>query len=198
MVPGGTGPGVGFIVTGVTGVGMGLVPREGAGSVGLIPRDAAGAPGFKITPVRRISATAFPPAVPLIVSSTGLERVDAFLGMSVTVSFAGLNAAERSLSTGELLAVNDPLLFASANRKVATFSAWAALTGPLKSMTISVTKCLLFSTSWTPTTVAGGVGDGVGADAGVGVGAGDGVGGGVGDGVGVGVGDGDVAWVTTN
>src|SRR3954447_24726717 len=120
MVPGGTGPGVGFIVTGVTGVGMGLVPREGAGSEGLIPRDAAGAPGFKVTPARRISATVFPPAVPLIVSSTGLERVNAFLGMSVTVSFAGLNTAERSLSTGEFLATNDPLLFASANRKVAT------------------------------------------------------------------------------
>lgn len=89
-----------------------------------------------MTPVRRIRATAFPPAVPvsspsinwpelscrpeggipLIVSSTGLLRANAFLVVSVTVSFAGLNTAERSFSTGEFLAVKDPFPFAVANR----------------------------------------------------------------------------------
>ena len=99
-ITGGTGTGVGRI-TGRTGTGVGRW-------VGLVPREAAGTPGSKVAPLRRISATVFPPAVPLIVSSTGLERVNAFLGTSVTVSFAGLNPAERSLSTGEFLAVNGP------------------------------------------------------------------------------------------
>ena len=95
-------------ITGGTGTGVGRMITGGAWCVDLVPRDTAGAPGFKVTPLRRISATVFPPAVPLIVTSTGLERVNAFLGMSVTVSFAGLNPAERNLSTGEFLAVNDP------------------------------------------------------------------------------------------
>ena len=107
MPTGGTGDGMGPI-TGVTGAGVGRMITGGAWCVDLVPRDAAGTPGSKVTPLRRISATVFPPAVPLIVSSTGLERGNAFLGVSVTVSFAGLNPAERSLSTGEFLAVNDP------------------------------------------------------------------------------------------
>ncbi len=92
--------------------------------------------GYKVTPVRRITTTAFPPAVPLsspsisrpelsrkpdggvplIVSWTGLVRANAFLGVSVTVSFAGFNTAERSFVTGEFLAVNDPFPFAVTNR----------------------------------------------------------------------------------
>ncbi len=104
--------------------------------MGALTGVGAGATGFKVTPVRRITATAFPPAVPLfspsiswpelsckpegadplIVSWTGLVRANAFLGMSVTVSFAGLNTAERSFITGEFLAVNDPFPFAVANR----------------------------------------------------------------------------------
>ena len=104
--------------------------------MGIVAEDGAGATGFKVTPLRRITATAFPPAVPLsspsiswpelsckpegdvplIVSSTGLVRANAFLGVSVTVSFAGLKTAERSLITGEFLAVNDPFPFAVANR----------------------------------------------------------------------------------
>src|SRR5215470_12646177 len=106
-ITGGTGTGVGRI-TGRTGTGVGRMITGGAWCADLVPRDAAGTPGSKVTPPRRISATVFPPAVPLIVTSTGLERVNAFLGMSVTVSFAGLKPAERSLSTGEFLAVNDP------------------------------------------------------------------------------------------
>ena len=107
MFTGATGTGVGRI-TGRTGIGVWRMITGGVWWVGLVPRDTAGAPGFKVTPLRRISATVFPPAVPLIVTSTGLERVNALLGMSVTVSFAGSNPAERSLSTGEFLAVNEP------------------------------------------------------------------------------------------
>jgi hypothetical protein len=127
MPTGGTGDGVGLGVTGATGDGVGRMITGGAWCVGLGAR-AAGTAGLKVTPVRRINATAFPPAMPLlspsinwpelsckpeggdplIVSSTGLERLNAFLAMSVTVLFAGLNPAERSLSTGEFLAVYDP------------------------------------------------------------------------------------------
>jgi hypothetical protein len=147
------------MITGGAGAGVGRTITGGAWCVGLGARDTAGTAGFKVTPARRINATEFPLAipllapsisrpevsckpeggVPLIVSSTGLERLNAFVGMSVTVLFAGLNPAERSLSTGEFLAVNDPLLFAATNRKFAMLSAWAAFTGPLKSTTISVT-----------------------------------------------------------
>ena len=92
--------------------------------------------GFKVTPLRRIKATAFDPAapswspsmnrpklsckpkgaIPRIVSSTALVSANAFLGVRVTVSFAGLNRAERSLSTREFVAVNDLFPFAVANR----------------------------------------------------------------------------------
>ena len=137
------GVGVGVIATGVgagvepstTGVGVSvepstagggwmtvILPANGAGRTARLTLVGAGATGFKVTPVRRITATAFPPAVPLsspsiswpevsckpegdvplIVSSTGLVRANAFLGVSVTVSFAGLNTAERSFDHGRV------------------------------------------------------------------------------------------------
>jgi hypothetical protein len=165
--------------------------------------DAAGAPAFKAAPLRRITATALPPGTTLlIVSWSGLVRTIAFLGTSVTVSFAGSNVADRSFVTGEFLAANNPFPLAVATWKFATLLPWAASTGPLKLTTISVTRCFLFVTSWTLITVTGGVlggvGVGVGAatgpDGGVGVGVGAGAGVGVGVGVGVAVG----AGVTTN
>src|SRR5262245_40168192 len=92
--------------------------------------------GFKVTRLRRIKATAFDPAapspapsmnwselsckpkgaIPRIVSSTALVSANAFLGVRVTVSLAGLNRAEGSLSTGEVMAAKDLFPLADGNR----------------------------------------------------------------------------------
>ena len=97
-----------------------LLPAVGAGRAVRFALVGAASTGFKETLLPRIKATAFPPAVPsllpsisrpevscrpegdvpLIVSSTGLVRANAFLGVSVTVSFAGLKTAELNLIAG--------------------------------------------------------------------------------------------------
>jgi hypothetical protein len=118
---------------GVVGVGVGT---PGPMMVIGVVRTDGGTAGSKVTPPRRMMATALPPAVPsrwpsiswpetssnpegdvpLIVSWTGLLRENGFLRVRVIVSLAGSSAAELSLITAEFLAVKDPLAFAAVNR----------------------------------------------------------------------------------
>ena len=47
-------------------IGAGRFTVDRAAGAGRLARDTTAATGFKVTPVRRITATAFPPAVPLL------------------------------------------------------------------------------------------------------------------------------------
>jgi hypothetical protein len=130
----GVGVGVGVGAGAVMGVGAGEEPGTGGRMVmiGISPGTGVGVVCFRVTPLRRITATAFPPDVPSsppsisrpkvsckpegsdpsIVSWTGLVMENALLGVIVSVSSAGSNSTERIAITRESLAVNDP--FASA------------------------------------------------------------------------------------